>query len=105
LRIEPKANGISVIDQLKADTKLNVTKTPTPVDSKETRANAASPTVECGRVFLVVGVWNEEFTEEVCGFPAKAHDEYVDLLGYAIDYCLKRKGKPIDLARLANLAR
>jgi predicted phage terminase large subunit-like protein len=105
LRIEPKANGLSVIDQLKVDTKLNITKTQTPVDSKETRINAASPIVECGRVFLVVGVWNEEFVEEVCGFPAKAHDEYVDLIGYAIDYHLKRKGVPIDLAHMANLAR
>jgi phage terminase large subunit-like protein len=50
-------------------------------------------------------VWNEEFTEEVCGFPAKAHDEYVDLIGYAIDFHLKRRGVPIDLARMANLAR
>jgi phage terminase large subunit-like protein len=56
-------------------------------------------------VFLVVDVWNEEFVEEVCGFPAKAHDEYVDLIGYAIDFHLKRKGVPIDLARMANLAR
>lgn len=99
IRIEPKANGISVIDQLKVDTRLNVTKTPTPVDSKETRLNAASPIVECGRVFLVTGAWNEEFVEEICGFPTKAHDEYVDLLGYAIDFHLKGK-KPIDTSRL-----
>jgi predicted phage terminase large subunit-like protein len=103
IRIEPKANGLSVIDQLKVDTKLNVTKTPTPIDSKETRANASSPLVECGRVHLVLGAWNEEFVDEVCGFPAKVHDEYVDLLGYAIDYHLKRN-KPINLSRLAQRA-
>lgn len=103
LRIEPKANGLSVIDQLKVDTKLNVTKTPTPKDSKETRANAASPLVECGRVYLVIGAWNEDFTDEVCGFPAKVHDEYVDLLGYAIDYHLKGN-KPINISRLARQA-
>jgi predicted phage terminase large subunit-like protein len=103
VRIEPKANGLSVIDQLKVDTKLNVTKTPTPTDSKETRLNAASPIVECGRVILVAGVWNDEFVGEVCGFPAKVHDEYVDLLGYAIDYHLKGL-KHADLSRLAKLA-
>lgn len=103
IRIEPKANGLSVIDQLKADTKLNVTKTPTPTDSKETRINASSPLVECGRVHLVIGAWNEEFTEEICGFPAKVHDEYVDLLSYAIEYHLKGR-KPADLSKLARLA-
>ena len=30
--------------------------------------------------------WNEEFIDEVCGFPTKVHDEYVDLLGYAVNY-------------------
>jgi predicted phage terminase large subunit-like protein len=103
LRIEPKANGLSVIDQLKVDTRLNVTKTATPVDSKETRLNAVSPLIECGRVYLVAGAWNEEFTDEVCGFPAKAHDEYVDLLGYAIDFHLKGR-KPVSIARLAKAA-
>jgi len=91
LRIEPKANGLSVIDQLKESTDLNVTRTPSPKESKETRLNAASPYIECGRVFLVAGSWGEDFTDEICGFPAKAHDEYVDLICYATDYHLKTK--------------
>ena len=32
---------------------------------------------------------NEEFEDEVCGFPNKPHDEYVDLLGYAINYLMR----------------
>jgi phage terminase large subunit-like protein len=55
------------------------------------------------RLFLVAGAWNDEFVEEIAGFPAKAHDEYVDLLAYAIDYHLKGK-KPADLSRLAKMA-
>ncbi|MFA5849953.1 MAG: hypothetical protein WC833_08720 [Bacteroidales bacterium] len=102
LRIEPKANGISVIDQLKEITSLNITQTPSPTDDKETRLNAASPTVECGRVILVGDIWNEEFIEEVCGFPNKPHDEYVDLLCYAIDYHLKGNKKKINKERLYN---
>jgi predicted phage terminase large subunit-like protein len=86
LRIEPKANGLSVIDQLRETTDLNVTKTPTPHDSKETRLNAVSPYIESGRVWLVEDAWNEEFITEVCGFPAQPHDEYVDVLGYAINF-------------------
>ena len=37
---------------------------------------------------LVEGTWNEAFIDEVCGFPARPHDEYVDLLVYAIGYFL-----------------
>lgn len=102
IRIEPKANGISVVDQLQESTKLNITSTPAPTDSKETRLNAASPKVECGRVILVVGPWNEEFIEEVCGFPAKEHDEYVDLLYYAIDYHLNSESG-LSAEELADL--
>lgn len=86
VRIEPKANGLSVIDQLRETTNLSVVATSSPKDSKETRLNAASPFVESGRVYLVDGDWNEMFIDEVCGFPAKPHDEFVDLLCYSIDY-------------------
>ena len=102
IRIEPKANGLSVIDQLKEDTGLNVTKTPTPKESKETRLNAASPTIECGRVILVDGAWNEEYIDELCGFPSKPHDEYVDCTCYAIDYHIANPFKPINKARIAR---
>lgn len=86
LRIEPKANGISVCQQLQESSALNVTFTPSPTDSKDTRLYAVAPKIECGRVYLVEGDWNEEFVDEVCGFPSKAHDEYVDILGYAVNY-------------------
>ena len=89
IRIEPKANGLSVIDQMREATKLSITRTPTPDESKDTRLNVASPVVESGRVVLVDGSWNDELITEVCGFPAVAHDEYVDLLCYAIDYHFK----------------
>ena len=82
IKIEPKANGLSVIQTLSAQTKLNVTQTPTPKDDKVTRLNAEAPKIECGRVFLVIDNWNDEFVDEVCGFPLKEHDEYVDLLAY-----------------------
>lgn len=86
LRIEPKANGLSVVDQLQESTGLNITKTPTPTDSKTVRLHAASPTIEGGRVVVVEDYFTEEFIEEICGFPAKTHDEYVDLISYIVDY-------------------
>jgi predicted phage terminase large subunit-like protein len=103
IRIEPKANGLSVIDQLKESTGLNVMATPSPRDSKETRLNAVSPNVESGRVILVGGAWNEAFIDEVCGFPSKPHDEYVDVLCYASDYHLDNPFKPIDRDRIGRM--
>lgn len=103
IRVEPKANGLSVIDQLKETTGLNVVATPSPKDSKETRLYAASPTIEAGRVVLVDGAWNEAFEDEICSFPSKPHDEYVDVLGYAIDYHVRNPFKPIDRARTARI--
>lgn len=88
LRIEPKANGKSIVQVLERETTLNVTETPTPTDSKAVRLHAVSPKIECGRCWLVEGDWNEEFIDEVCGFPNKTHDEYVDILGYALNYHL-----------------
>jgi predicted phage terminase large subunit-like protein len=88
IRIEPKANGLSVIQTLSAETKLNVTRTVTPKDSKETRLNAESPKIECGRVYLIEDHWNEDFMDEIAGFPFKEHDEYVDLIAYACNFHL-----------------
>lgn len=85
LHIEPKANGISVVQMLKETTSLNVKETPNPTDDKEVRFRVVSPRIECGRVFLVDGVWVEDFLNQVCSFPAAAHDEFVDILGYAIN--------------------
>lgn len=94
LRIEPKASGLSLIQSIERNTGINVTRTPTPKDSKEVRLNAASPTIECGRVYIVDDFFAEEFIEEVCGFPAKPHDEYVDVLCYSIDYYNNVEDKP-----------
>lgn len=85
LHIEPKANGISVVQMLKESTSLNVKETPTPTEDKEVRLRVVSPRCECGRVILVEGSWNDDFLDEVCGFPSMPHDEYVDILGYAIN--------------------
>lgn len=85
LHVEPKANGKSVVQMLKATSFLNVKETEPPTDSKETRLKVVSPRIECGRVVLVEGTWNDDFLDEVCGFPALEHDEFVDILGYAIN--------------------
>lgn len=85
LHIEPKANGISVVQMLREISTLNVKETPTPTDDKEVRFRVVSPRIECGRVYIVEGSWNEDFLNQVCGFPSMPHDEFVDILGYAIN--------------------
>lgn len=85
LHIEPKANGVSVVQMLRESTTLNVRETPNPTDDKEVRFRVVSPRIECGRVYIVDGSWNEDFLNQVCAFPATAHDEFVDILGYAIN--------------------
>jgi predicted phage terminase large subunit-like protein len=102
IRIEPKANGLSVIQQLKQMTDLNITNTPSPTDSKETRLRSNTGIIECGRFVLVEGAWNEEFIDELCGFPTKIHDEYVDLTNYAIDYFINDAIEPVDEEQLIN---
>lgn len=86
LRIEPKASGKSVVQELKNKTAINIVEIPPPIGDKKERLETASPTVESRRVILVEGEWNDEFVDQVCGFPNRKHDEYVDLLGYAIKY-------------------
>lgn len=88
IRIEPKANGISLIQTMKAVTNLNITNSPSPKDDKKTRITSVAPKIECGRVFLLEGSWNSDFIDEVCGFPNKSHDEFVDNLVEAINYHL-----------------
>lgn len=85
LHIEPKANGVSVVQMLKDSTTLNVRETESPTDDKEVRFRVVSPRIECGRVFIVEGSWNEEFLNQICAFPAADHDEFVDIVGYAIN--------------------
>lgn len=104
LRVEPKANGISVIDQLRRDTDLNVARTPSPREGKTARLHAATPALEAGRVRLVEGGWNAMLADEVCGFPAAPHDEFVDCLCYAVEHLLGPGAAPIDARRIERIA-
>lgn len=86
--IEPKASGLSLIQMLKQKENINPIKIKSTLvsEGKEARADTAAPKVEAGKVYLVRGYWNEEFTAQLSFFPHWKHDEAVDLLGYAVDY-------------------
>lgn len=96
--IEPKANGLSVIQTLKRETLLNVAsfkfskKSGLSFDlSKGDRAivTANLPFVESGRVILVEGVWNNLYLERMTQFVPNMpkNDEAVDLTVMSISEC------------------
>lgn len=90
LFIEPKASGLSIIQQLRKESKLNIIQLPSPKDDKETRVNAVSPIVEAERVHLIDGSWVSNFIEECSQFPLGLNDDMLDCLVYALDrYLIK----------------
>lgn len=76
--VEDKASGKSVQQELTFNTRLPI-KLITPKGCKVTRAHAASPTVEAGKVSLPnESEWLFLFKEEISQFPAGSHDDQVD---------------------------
>jgi predicted phage terminase large subunit-like protein len=84
--IEDKASGQSLIQSLRAETRLPIK--PVRVDGdKVSRANAITPLVESGRVFLPEAApWLADFVDELSSFPAGAHDDCVDALTQALNF-------------------
>lgn len=98
--IEPKASGSSLKQLLKENGYNaieigvnNKKESKFVADGKEARANAMSPYMEAGRVFLLEGAWNTPFLEELAMFPNATHDEAVDCLCYIIHRLLSRERK------------
>lgn len=98
LRVEPKANGISVVQMLRTIGKINVCETRVPTESKVARLMAKSPRFECGRVYIVEGDWNEHYLYELENFPKAEHDELVDVSVYALDFFFREENK-VDIGR------
>jgi len=93
--VEPKASGKSLVQvlQKREISDLNIAEIESElVNGKDKigRLSTVSPYIQSGKVILVEGVWNEHFLTQVCSFPNAAHDEFVDLLSYAIDIMLIR---------------
>lgn len=90
IRIEPKANGKSVAQQLRSGTGLNVIEIDSEWvrDDKVTRASAVSPIAEARRVKIIDGEYVDEFMTSITAFPKAPHDEEVDVLVYALNELL-----------------
>lgn len=90
--IEDAASGQSLIQTLKAETRLPVLPVK-PQGDKVSRAHAVTPLVESGRVLLPESAaWLPDFLDELSSFPNAAHDDCVDAFTQAIGY-LKKSGE------------
>ncbi len=89
--VEDKASGQSLIQELQRDTKIPVL--PFKVDSnKVARANAVTPLIEAGKVFLPENApWLFDYLEELSAFPNAAHDDQVDSTTQALSFM---RGEP-----------
>ena len=89
--IEDAASGQSLIQALKAETRLPILPVK-PMGDKQSRAHAVSPLVESGRVFVPSEApWLADFLDEATSFPSSAHDDQIDAIAQALSY-LRGKG-------------
>lgn len=87
IKVEPKASGKSVVQQLK-HSGLNIVEIDGEYikDDKVTRASGIAPIIEAGRICLIAGPWNDKYLGQVTSFPKASHDEAVDLTVYAANH-------------------
>lgn len=86
LLIERRGSGISLIQQLQAETRLPVVGVPAK-ESKYVRAVSASPYVMAGKVYLLEGAsWVPDFIEELAEFPKGPFNDQVDAFCHGILY-------------------
>lgn len=97
--IEDKANGPAVMNMLRG--KLTGIIAVEPQGGKVARANAASPVVEAGNVFLPRGrKWAEDLAESLAAFPVGEWDDDVDAFTQLVLH-VQRKGIDYDAAMKA----
>jgi predicted phage terminase large subunit-like protein len=83
--VEKKANGAALIATLQKEIAGIVPVEPK--GSKEARAEAVSPQIESGNVYLPdpsIAPWIGDFIEECAMFPNGAHDDQVDAMSQAL---------------------
>lgn len=93
IKVEPKASGKSLVQQLKLTDGFNIVEIESEMvrDDKLTRLSAVSPLIQAGKWKLVRGAWNDYYLSQICTFPNVKHDEFVDLTSYAIDDLLMQE--------------
>jgi predicted phage terminase large subunit-like protein len=103
--IEDAANGSAIINVLGRQVPGIIAVTPE--GGKYARAQAASPMVESGNVWLPnprphgrllpERAWVDDFVHACCVFPRGAHDDDVDALSQLIARCVRHEAAPLRL--------
>ncbi len=76
--IEDKSSGSVLIQELQAETKINIVPVQVPID-KVSRANDAVPTIEAGNVYLPLEApYTQGLVDRLALFPDGKHDDDVD---------------------------
>lgn len=79
--IEGKASGKTIVQYLKAKTNHLIREDKIPSNSKVERMNAATFTIEAGKIFIPTNSnWLEKFLDQVKKFPNAKHDDMCDCL-------------------------
>ena len=82
--VEDKANGPAVISMLKRE--ISGLVPVNPEGGKVVRAQAVSPDIEAGNVFIPENApWVSDFVEECAAFPNSKHDDQVDCATQALN--------------------
>jgi len=92
--IEDKSSGISLIQQLRRDTKVPI-RAVKAIDDKVTRAHTVTGVMEAGQVLIPRHAsWLADFLKEIGDFPTGAHDDIVDVLVHGLRFLKPRlKGR------------
>ena len=84
--VEDRASGQSLLQELKSATTLPVLAIKVDSD-KLSRAQAVTPLVEAGKVFLPESApWLAEYVDELATFPTGNYDDAVDSTTQALNY-------------------
>jgi predicted phage terminase large subunit-like protein len=99
--VEAAANGAAAIDSMKRDSpgvaKIDGVTAIKPIGSKIVRWQAATPTMEAGRVCHVGGSWLSELVAEMAVAPNGKHDDQLDSVCQALNWLRVRSGKAAEV--------
>lgn len=103
--VEDKASGQTLLQELRRETIIPIVAIKVDAD-KLSRANAITPIVESGRVYLPENApWLLDFIHSLAAFPNAAHDDDVDSTTQALNYLIRGGGKTGLLEFYAEQAR
>ena len=94
--VEDRASGQSLIQELRSSTLLPIIPVKSDRD-KQSRAQAITPIIEAGKVFLPENApWLPDFLDEMASFPNGLHDDIVDSTSQALNYLRQRNVEVTD---------